>query len=90
MAQAITGGHGMRMTILGVALVLVPVLFTSPAPGQVREEREAELEQPDERQQELEAPRYEVDSANDEAAQYDLEQPDERQRELERPRYEYR
>jgi len=90
MAQATTQGHGMRLAILSVALLLVPILFASPAPGQVREEREAELEEPDERQRELEAPRYEVDSATDEAAQYDLEQPDERQRELERPRYEYR
>jgi hypothetical protein len=90
MAQAIAGWHGKRLTVLGVALLLVPLLFTTPAAGQVREEREAELEEPDERQRELEAPRYELDSANDEAAQYDLEQPDERQRELERPRYEYR
>ena len=54
------------------------------------EQRQYDLEHPDQRQQQLEQPNSQIlDSDGDDSRQYDLEQPDQRQQDLERPRYDY-
>jgi len=54
------------------------------------EQRQYDLEHPDQRQKELEQPSSQrIDGKGDDQRQYDLEEPDQRQQDLERPRYDY-